>query len=59
LFLTGPGLTTLPIEIFSYLQFQGSQLVIAAASTLQIALIVILVTTIERVVGLGRIIRAR
>ena len=59
LFLTGPGLTTLPIEIFSYLQFQGSQLVIAAASTLQIALIVILVAVIERVVGLGRIIRAR
>ena len=59
LFLTGPGVTTLPIEIFSYLQFQGSQLVIAAASTLQIALIVILVATIERVVGLGRIIRAR
>jgi len=59
LFLTGPGLTTLPIEIFSYLQFQGSQLVIAAASTLQIALIVILVAMIERVVGLGRIIRTR
>ncbi|HEX8013432.1 MAG TPA: ABC transporter permease [Casimicrobiaceae bacterium] len=59
LFLTGPGLTTLPIEIFSYLQFQGSQLVIAAASTLQIALIVILVALIERIVGIGRIIRAR
>jgi putative spermidine/putrescine transport system permease protein len=59
LFLTGPGLTTLPIEIFSYLQFQGSQLVIAAASTLQIALIVVMVTAIERIVGMGRIIRAR
>ena len=59
LFLTGPGITTLPIEIFSYLQFQGSQLVIAAASTLQIALIIIMVAGIERVVGLGRIIRAR
>lgn len=59
LFLTGPGRTTLPIEIFSYLQFEGSQLVIAAASTLQIALIVVLVAAIERVVGLGRIIRAR
>jgi len=59
LFLTGPGITTLPIEIFSYLQFQGSQLVIAAASTLQIALIVVMVTTIERIVGLGRIIRPR
>ena len=59
LFLTGPGRTTLPIEIFSYLQFEGSQLVIAAASTLQIALIVVLVAAIERIVGLGRIIRAR
>ena len=34
IFLTGPGTTTLPIEIFSYLQFQGSQLVIAAASAM-------------------------
>lgn len=59
LFLTGPGLTTLPIEIFSYLQFQGSQLVVAAASTLQIALIILMVTAVERVVGVGRIIRAR
>jgi len=51
--------TTLPIEIFSYLQFQGSQLVIAAASTVQIALIVLLVSVIERVVGIARITRAR
>jgi putative spermidine/putrescine transport system permease protein len=57
LFLTGPGVTTLPIEIFSYLQFQGSQLVIAAASTLQICLIVVLVLTIERVVGLAGMVR--
>ena len=59
LFLTGPGLTTLPIEIFSYLQFEGSQLVVAAASTLQIVLIIVIVTVIERIVGLGRIIRSR
>jgi len=59
LFLSGPGLTTLPIEIFSYLQFQGSQLVIAAASTIQIVLIVLLVAGIERIVGMGRIIRSR
>jgi putative spermidine/putrescine transport system permease protein len=57
LFLTGPGVTTLPIEIFAYLQFQGSQLVIAAASTLQVCLIVVLVLCIERVVGLARIVR--
>jgi len=59
LFLTGPGVTTLPIEIFSYLQFQGSQLVIAAASSIQIALIVILVAVVERSVGIARITRAR
>ena len=57
LFLTGPGVTTLPIEIFAYLQFQGSQLVIAAASTLQICLIIVLVLTIERLVGLSGIVR--
>ena len=54
LFLTGPGNTTLPIEIFSYLQFQGSQLVIAAASALQVGLIVILVAGTERLIGIGR-----
>ena len=59
LFLSGPGMTTLPIEIFSYLQSQSSQLVIAAASTIQIALIVLLVAGIERIVGMGRIIRSR
>ncbi|MBM3626473.1 MAG: ABC transporter permease subunit [Alphaproteobacteria bacterium] len=59
IFLTGPGTTTLPIEIFSYLQFQGSQLVIAAASALQVAMIVVMVAAIERVVGIGRIVRSR
>ncbi len=52
LFLTGSGVTTLPIEIF-----QGSQLVIAAASTPQICLIIILAVTIERLVGLSGIVR--
>ncbi|MBI3512943.1 MAG: ABC transporter permease [Proteobacteria bacterium] len=59
LFLTGPGQTTLPIEIFSYLQFQGSQLVIAAASALQVGLIILMVAGIERIVGIARIVRAR
>lgn len=59
LFLTGPGYTTLPIEIFSYLQFQGSQLVIAAASALQVGLIIILVAGTERLIGIGRIVRSR
>ncbi|WP_046867472.1 ABC transporter permease [Microvirga massiliensis] len=58
LFLTGPGVTTLPIEIFSYLQFEGSQLVIAAASTLQVGMILLVVLVMERAVGLARIVRS-
>lgn len=57
LFLTGPGVTTLPIEVFSYLQFQGGQLVIAAASAVQVGLILALVVVLERLVGLRRIVR--
>ncbi len=58
LFLTGPGVTTLPIEIFSYLQFQGGQLIIAAASAVQVGIIAVLVIAVERAVGLRRIVRA-
>lgn len=58
LFLTGPGYTTLPIEIFSYLQFPTGQLIIASASTLQVALVIVLVLAIERTVGLARIVQA-
>lgn len=58
LFLTGPGATTLPIEILNYLSFPGNQLVVAAASTLQVALIVVLVFAIERMVGIARLVRA-
>ena len=55
-----PGFVCLKcLSVFSYLQFQGSQLVIAAASTVQIALIVLMVAGIERIVGMGRIIRSR
>ena len=55
LFLTGPGMTTLPIEIFSRLQFEGSQLV-AAASAVQVALIVAMVLVVECLIGLARIV---
>jgi putative spermidine/putrescine transport system permease protein len=58
LFLTGPGVTTLPIEIFSYLQFQGGQLVIAAASAIQVLMVGILILVVERLVGLRRIVRS-
>jgi putative spermidine/putrescine transport system permease protein len=57
LFLTGPGVTTLPIEIYSYLQFEGSQLVVAAASTVQVAIIVIAILVMERLVGIARVVQ--
>lgn len=58
LFLTGPGVTTLPIEIFGFLQFDGGQLVIAAASALQIAMILLIVLVMERAIGLARMVRS-
>ena len=57
LFLTGPGVTTLPIEIFSYLQFEGSQLVVAAASTVQVLVIVLAILVMERLVGIARVVQ--
>lgn len=57
LFLTGPGVVTLPIEIYSYLQFQGSQLVVAAASALQVIVIVLVLFVVGRVVGAKRIVQ--
>jgi putative spermidine/putrescine transport system permease protein len=59
LFLSGPGLATLPVEIFAYLQFQGSRLVIAAASALQILLILVLLIIFGQLIGVDRVARTR
>ncbi len=56
LFLSGPGLTTLPIEIFSYMQWESTP-VVAAITTVQILLIVVLGLIVERLVGLRKILR--
>lgn len=56
LFLSGPGRTTLPIEIFSYMQWESTP-VIAAITTLQILMIVGLGLIVERLVGLRRLMR--
>ena len=56
LFLSGPGRTTLPIEIFAYMQWESTP-VVAAITTLQILLIIGLGLVIERLVGLRRIMR--
>jgi putative spermidine/putrescine transport system permease protein len=56
LFLSGPGMTTLPIEIFSYMQWESTP-VIAAITTVQIIMIFGLGLIIERMVGLRQIMR--
>jgi len=56
LFLTGPGMTTLPIEIFSYMQWESTP-VIAAITSLQIVLILVLGLVVERLVGLRHVMR--
>lgn len=56
LFLSGPGMTTLPIEIFSYMQWESTP-VVAAITTVQILLIVLLGLVIERLVGLRQVMR--
>jgi putative spermidine/putrescine transport system permease protein len=58
LFLTGPGVTTLPLEIFSYLQFQGDQLVVAAASALQVGVVVLFLLIAQQVLGAKNMVRA-
>ena len=56
LFLSGPGRTTLPIEIFAYMQWESTP-VVAAITSMQILLIIALGLIIERLVGLRKIMR--
>ena len=56
LFLTSPGYSTMPIELLGFLQFPGNQLIVAAASTVQVGLIVVFILLMERLVGLARIV---
>jgi putative spermidine/putrescine transport system permease protein len=53
LFLTGPGLSTLPIQIYSQIQYGSEQVVVAAAATIQMGLVVVLIFVLERVFGLS------
>ena len=56
MFLSGPDMTTLPIQIYSYVQWQSSP-VIAAITTVQIVMIVLFGLFIERLVGLRAAMR--
>lgn len=56
LFLSSPGKTTLPIEIFTYMLWDSSP-VIAAITTVQMLMIILLGLAIERLVGLRKVMR--
>lgn len=56
LFLSGPGMTTLPIEIFSFIQWESSP-VVAAVTSIQIALVIAFGLLVERLVGLRTAMR--
>lgn len=56
LFLSGPGITTLPIEIFSFIQWESSP-VVAAITTIQIGLVIVFGLVVERLVGLRTAMR--
>lgn len=56
LFITGPGLYTLPIEIFNYVEFYSDP-TIAAVSTILVFLTCIAIYVIERTIGLQRVFR--
>ena len=56
LFVSGPGLYTLPIEIFNYVEFYSDPTV-AAISTVLVAFTCIAILIIERTVGLQRVFR--
>lgn len=56
LFVAGPGLYTLPIEIFNYVEFYSDP-TIAAISTLLVAVSCAAIITIEKVVGLQAVFK--
>jgi putative spermidine/putrescine transport system permease protein len=56
LFLTGPGATTLPVEVFTYLLWESTPIV-AAIATLQVVLVLLVAAAINWLVGLNTVMR--
>jgi putative spermidine/putrescine transport system permease protein len=57
LFLRRPGLTTLPVHIYSQLEFSPDPSV-AAVSTIMIAITVLLIVVIDRILGIQKVARS-
>lgn len=58
LFLSGPRTTTLPLQIYSYIQWVFDPTV-AAAAAIQTGVVLVLVLVMDRVAGLGRVVAVR
>jgi putative spermidine/putrescine transport system permease protein len=56
LFLTGPGTTTLPVEIFIYLAWDSNPM-IAAITTIQVVMIIGFSYLVDRLVGLSTVMQ--
>lgn len=56
LFVVGPSVTTLPVEIYKYVEYRADPQ-IAALSVVLIAISLLVVVVIERIVGLGKALR--
>lgn len=56
LFLAVPGMTPLPIEIFSFMQWESTP-VVAAITTIQVLMIVAFGLVIEHLIGLRKVLR--
>jgi putative spermidine/putrescine transport system permease protein len=56
LFLTGPGTTTLPIEIFTFLMWDSNPM-IAAITTIQVFIIIAFSYILEKLVGLSSVMQ--
>ncbi len=56
LFVVGPSATTLPVEIYRYVEYRSDPQ-IAALSVVLIVISLLFVAVIERVIGLGRALR--
>jgi putative spermidine/putrescine transport system permease protein len=55
LFLTGPRLTTLPVQIYTYIEYTSDP-TIAAISVVLIGFTTAVVLVTERIVGFGRFV---
>ncbi len=56
LFLTGPRTTTLPIEVFAYLQWESTP-IIAAIASVQVGMVLVIAVIINRLVGLDAVLK--